>query len=71
MSIKLHRNNGLYSAELTPPHIKFGIWKTACPMSRAELIDILFKQGCYQQDIGDALHEIDRVLNGDNSIILD
>ncbi len=59
MAITVRRVDGLYEAEVTPPHGRGNPWKTAAPMGRDELVDALLKRGCHQTDIGDAFYEAD------------
>lgn len=47
-----------YIAEVTPPHSSKA-WKSPRPMELRGLIAELERVGCHQQDIGDALYEID------------
>lgn len=51
-------DSGLYEAEATPPHVK-GVWSTSEPMDARSLVNELQARGCHQQDIGDALADLD------------
>ena len=59
MSIEIRRVDGLYEAEVTPPHGNRSLWRSPQPMTRIELIDALRDLGCHQTDIGDAFYEAD------------
>jgi hypothetical protein len=50
--------NGLFEAVASPPHSK-SVWATSCPILGNQLIQELLSLGCHQQDIGDAMSEID------------
>lgn len=59
MALKLTLlDTGLYEAEATPPHVKEA-WSTFKPMDARSLVNELQARGCHQQDIGDALAELD------------
>lgn len=47
-----------YEAKVTPPHSRYE-WSTTEPLPVRALIEELQRRGCHQQDIGDALYEID------------
>lgn len=59
MALKVWKAQAGYEAEVTPPHGGGRYWKTSRTLTLAELIEALKKQGCHQQDIGDALYEAD------------
>ena len=52
------KNKELYVASVSPPHAKSS-WTNETPLPLRELIRELQIQGCHQQDIGDALYEVD------------
>lgn len=58
MALKITKNDDLYAAMVTPPHSHI-TWSTSAPLPLRELIQKLREHGCHQQDIGDALYEID------------
>ena len=59
MSLVVKKNsNGLYEATVTRPNTK-NTWSTTEPIPAKRLIEELKKQGCHQQDIGDAMYEQD------------
>lgn len=59
MPVAIRMKEGLYEAEVTPPHGKGVLWRTPIPMSRNELAVALLELGCHQTDIGDAFYEAD------------
>jgi hypothetical protein len=59
MAIVIEKQDGGYSARVTPPHGGGITWTTPQPMSRDELIAALRERGCHQTDIGDAFYEAD------------
>jgi hypothetical protein len=60
MSLVIRKiGDNLYEAKTTPPHAG-AAWSTAEPVPGRRLIAELLRQGCHQQDIGDALSEQDR-----------
>ena len=59
MAIKLNRVvANLYEAAITPPHSKMD-WSTPVPLPGRQLIKALELMGLHQQDIGDALYDVD------------
>jgi hypothetical protein len=60
MPIVIKKENGGYTARVTPPHGRGAEWSTPQPMFRDELIAALRERGCHQTDIGDAFYETDR-----------
>jgi hypothetical protein len=48
----------LYEATVTPPH-SVSDWRTPTPLSGRQLLKALVAMGCHQQDIGDALYDVD------------
>ncbi len=59
MSITIRKADGLYKAEVTPPHGGGVRWVSPRAMSRDELVEALRERGCHQADIGDAFYEAD------------
>lgn len=59
MAIVIEKQDGGYSAQVTPPHGGGIPWTTTQPMSRDALIAALRERGCHQTDIGDAFYEAD------------
>lgn len=55
----LRGTDGLYTAELTPPHGGRTDWKTPTPLPLDELIGALLERGCHQTDVGDAFYRAD------------
>ena len=47
-----------YQATVTPPH-SAQAWSTLQPISANQLTKELLRQGCHQQDIGDAFYAAD------------
>jgi hypothetical protein len=59
MAIKLKcSGTNLYEAVVSPPHVAQN-WSTSEPMPGRQLVKRLQAMGCHQQDIGDALYEVD------------
>ena len=54
MSIRIQRHNGLYTADVTPPHGRETHWRTPEPLPANELVKELLDPGCHTTDIGDA-----------------
>lgn len=59
MAIIVRRVDGLYEAEVTPPHGGGVLWKSPTPLRRDDMIEALRARGCHQTDIGDAFYEAD------------
>jgi len=59
LPISIKKIEGLYSAEVTPPHGGSTTWSTDKPMARDQLVQVLRDLGCHQTDIGDAFYAAD------------
>ena len=59
MAIVICRVDGLYEAEVTPPHGGGVPWKSSTPLRRDDMVAALRAWGCHQTDIGDAFYEGD------------
>ena len=59
MAIVIRRVDGLYEAEVTPPHGRGIPWKSPAPLGRDAMVEALRERGCHQTDIGDAFYEAD------------
>ena len=59
MAILVRRVDGLYEAEVTPPHGGGVPWNSPAPLRREELVEALGARGCHPTDIGDAFYEAD------------
>jgi hypothetical protein len=58
VAIKIQRQDGGFTATVTPPHGAIP-WSTSAPMTVEALIAKLRELGCHQTDIGDAFYEAD------------
>jgi hypothetical protein len=54
--ISIKKIDGLYSADVTPPHGGGETWSTTEPLERDQLVQALRELGCHQTDIGDAFY---------------
>jgi len=59
MALVIRKVGSNYSATVTPPHCKVGLWSTDSPLDVETLIEKLKALGCHQTDIGDAFYEAD------------
>jgi hypothetical protein len=59
MAIVIRRVDGLYEAEVTPPHGGGIAWQSPMPLTRDQMIQALRERGCHQTDIGDAFYDAD------------
>lgn len=56
MTIEIRRQDGLYSAIVSPPRGNGHPWRTEQPLSANELVDRLRDLGCHTTDISDAFY---------------